>query len=297
MRLVFAFLAVAALAGGVGYFAARTSAPEAPLAVTPEVPPVQAPAPVAAPQPEIQPEPPPPAPAMPAARRRPAPRPFQLAAQPRPVPQPVELPPPPSVEPAAPDVSAAPPPAVAVEHNVPPPPEPNRVTLAAGTVLTVILDESLSSAVNETGDTFSASLDQPLIVDGFIIAERGARIEGRVTDSQRSGRVKGTATLALQLTRLATTDGQNVSIVTDPFQKQAEKRIGQDAAKIGAAAGIGAAIGAIAGGGKGAAIGAAIGGGSGAGGVLVTRGREAELPAETRIPFRLSQPVTLTERI
>jgi hypothetical protein len=62
-------------------------------------------------------------------------------------------------------------------------------------------------------------------------------------------------------------------------------------------AGIGAAIGAIAGGGKGAAIGAGIGGAAGAGTVLATRGEQAELAAETRLSFRLKNPVTVTEKL
>jgi hypothetical protein len=70
-----------------------------------------------------------------------------------------------------------------------------------------------------------------------------------------------------------------------------------DAAKIGAGAAIGAAIGAIAGGGKGAAIGAGAGGAAGAGTVLLTRGRSAEIPVETRITFRVQDPVTITERL
>ncbi|MEO8131445.1 MAG: hypothetical protein ABI822_30395, partial [Bryobacteraceae bacterium] len=67
--------------------------------------------------------------------------------------------------------------------------------------------------------------------------------------------------------------------------------------KIGAAAAIGAAIGAIAGGGKGAAIGAGAGGAAGTGGVMATRGKDAEVPVETKLSFRLRDAITLTERL
>jgi len=63
-----------------------------------------------------------------------------------------------------------------------------------------------------------------------------------------------------------------------------------------AATAIGAAIGAIAGGGKGAAIGAGVGAAAGVGGAMATRGKPATLPTETRINFRLSAPVTVTEK-
>jgi hypothetical protein len=98
------------------------------------------------------------------------------------------------------------------------------------------------------------------------------------------------------LTRIHTSDGQDVAIQTDSFERRAESSQMSNAEKIGGGAAVGAIIGAIAGGGKGAAIGAGVGGGAGTGDVLLTRGRPANLPSETRITFRLRAPVTLTER-
>jgi hypothetical protein len=179
----------------------------------------------------------------------------------------------------------------------PPPPEPHRVTLNAGILIPVRLVDGLSTERNTPGDVFVATLDHQLVVDGFVIAERGARVEGRVVAADRGGKVRGVAALAVELTRIRTSDGQNLAIQTDSFERHAAQTHGEDAAKIGVGAAIGAAIGAIAGGGKGAAIGAGAGGAAGAGDVLLTRGREATLPSETRINFRLSAPVTLTEKI
>ena len=98
------------------------------------------------------------------------------------------------------------------------------------------------------------------------------------------------------VTRLNTSDGQHIPIQTESFQKTGPKSVGEDVAKVGAAAGIGAAIGAIAGGGKGAAIGAAVGGAAGTGGVMATRGKAATIASETKISFRLRDSVTITER-
>jgi hypothetical protein len=66
---------------------------------------------------------------------------------------------------------------------------------------------------------------------------------------------------------------------------------------VAAAAGVGAIIGAIAGGGKGAAIGAGAGGAAGGGGVVATRDKAISLPTETKVGFRLSAPVTITEQL
>ncbi len=171
------------------------------------------------------------------------------------------------------------------------------VTIPAGTVLHVRLNQSLSSKENEDGDTFSATLDEPLVANGFVIAEKGSRVDGRVISVDQSGRVKGLAQLSIALYQLHTSDHQKISISTDDFSRVAESSKKSDAAKVGIATGVGAALGAIFGGGKGAAIGAASGGAAGTGTVLMTRGKPAEIGVETRIPFRLRQDVTITENL
>jgi hypothetical protein len=202
--------------------------------------------------------------------------------------------------PAAPPEAPASPPTVAL---TPPsgtestPRQPHRVTIPAGTLLSVRLAEALSTDRQNVGDAFSANLDQPLVVEGFVIGERGARVEGRVLEAEKAGRLRGTATLAIHLVKLHTSDGQEMPILTQKFVKEGETSRREDATKVGAGAAIGAAIGAIAGGGKGAAIGAAVGGAAGGGTVAATRGKPAVLPSETRISFRLQEAVTLTEKI
>jgi hypothetical protein len=170
------------------------------------------------------------------------------------------------------------------------------VTLNAGLLIPVRLVDGLSSERNSPGDTFLATMDRELVVDGFVIAERGARVEGRVVASDRGTKTGGSATLSVELIRLHTSDRQTVPIETDRFEKRVQPDHRQDAEKVGAGVAIGAIIGAIAGGGKGAAVGAGVGGGAGAGDVLLTR-KPATLPSETRVTFRLRSPVALTEKI
>lgn len=213
---------------------------------------------------------------------------------------PAPAPPPPPAEPQA----QVPPPAPAIlnppggaETAPPPPRTPQTVTIPAGTLLSVRLGETLSSGKSQPGDTLSATLDQPLVVEGFVIGERGARVQGKVLESEKAGRLTGVSSLVIHLTRLHASDGQEIVIDTAPFHKQGPSSKGEDVKKIGAGAVIGAAIGAIAGGGKGAAIGAGVGGAAGTGTAAATRGKPVELPVETRLTFRLQQPVTITERL
>ncbi len=135
-----------------------------------------------------------------------------------------------------------------------------------------------------------------MVVEGFVLAERGARAEGRIVEVERAGRVRGTSDLRVELISITTSDGQRVRVTTDPFEKAGERSRGADAAKVAALAGLGAIIGAAAGGGKGAAVGAGVGGAAGAGTVLTTRGKATTIPVETRLSFRLRTAVPVTER-
>ena len=176
-----------------------------------------------------------------------------------------------------------------------PPPQPKVATLAAGTPLTVRINESLSTKTAHTGDPFTGVLERPIERNGWLIAPRGATVNGRVVESDPGGRVHGRATLALQLTSVRGADGRNIRISTASVSREAPSTKKKDAEKVGIGAGLGAVIGALAGGGKGAAIGAAAGGGAGGGLVAATRGAPAVIPSETLLKFSLANPVTVIE--
>jgi hypothetical protein len=173
-------------------------------------------------------------------------------------------------------------------------PEPAaKVVIPAGTRFRVALLDAVSSDKSRPGESFMASLAEPIVVDGKTALDKGTKIRGRVVDSKESGRVKGRASIELLLTEIVRPDGETVSITTKPYRAVAESTKKRDAAIIGGGAGLGAAIGAIAGGGKGALIGAAVGGGAGTGTVLATKGKEIHYAPETRIPFTLAEPVEI----
>jgi hypothetical protein len=176
----------------------------------------------------------------------------------------------------------------AVAKPAPPP----RIIIPEGTPLHIVLKEGVSASKSEPGTEFSASLAEPVVVNGKTVLQQGSRVVGRVVDSKESGRVKGRATLSLALTSI-THNGKSVPIETQTYVGVAESTKKRDAGVIGGAAGVGAVIGAIAGGGKGAATGAAIGGAGGTGAVLATRGEDVHYPPETRLNFVLSKVAEL----
>ena len=178
----------------------------------------------------------------------------------------------------------------------PPPPKPATFTLPAGTQVSVRSISSLSTKTTQTGDPFEATLDKALVAGSVVIAHKGAKVSGVVTESSSGGRVKGRASLGVDIKSVVTADGQRVRIQTTALQQEAKGTKKKDAAKIGIGAGVGAAIGAIAGGGSGAAIGAAAGGGGGTALVLATKGAPAVIPAEALLNFTLSVPLKVTEK-
>lgn len=180
---------------------------------------------------------------------------------------------------------------------VPPaPPPPRQFTLDAGSSIAVRTTSTLSTRDHQAGHRFQATLTQPLEVDGYVIAPRGAAVTGEVTESDPGGRVKGVASISVRLVSVQGADGETIAISTGGYTKDAPPSKKKDAAKVGIGAGVGAAIGAIAGGGRGAAIGAAAGGAAGTGTVLATRGDPAVIPSETVLTFTLRAPVTVTEK-
>ena len=147
---------------------------------------------------------------------------------------------------------------------------------------------TISTKSNKTGEPFTAVLAKSIVDGDWVIAKQGSRVEGVIVDADPGGRVKGVASMTLQLRRLTLTDGRTVELDTDTFIQEAKSTKGRDAKRT--------AIGAGAGGGSGAAIGAAVGGGTGAAASLATRGDPAELAPETELRFTLNSSVSITEK-
>jgi len=159
--------------------------------------------------------------------------------------------------------------------------------------MTVRLVAALNSGKNKTGETFEATLDEPLQADGNVVAPRGSVVVGKLTNVEGSGRVQGRARMSLTLSEIRI--GETAySLATNTLSFEAEGSTKKDAAKIGIGAGVGAAIGAIAGGGKGAAIGAAVGGGAGTATVLATKGKEVGFDPEQKLNFTLRDDLKVT---
>jgi hypothetical protein len=198
-------------------------------------------------------------------------------------------------QPSGSDANASPSMADAANSAVKKAIEPRPLLIPADTVLTVVLDQTLSSKTTKPGDKFSATVEPPVEVDGRIAIPKGARAEGIVKEAKAAGRFKGGAVLELTLTSV-TVNGREHEIQTSAPVMSSKGKGKRTAVMVGGGAAGGAGIGAIAGGGKGAAIGALIGAAAGTGGAGLTGNRDITVPAETVLDFKLMQPLEIKHR-
>ena len=171
------------------------------------------------------------------------------------------------------------------------------LAIPRNTILALELLTPLSSDISQRGDRLQARVIEPAQFSGYMV-------EGRVAQVRRAGKVKGVAELQLAFDQIRSPDnrtaalhaelievtpigGENAEIDSEGGVK-GQDSTKDDAAKVGAASGVGAIIGLIAGGGKGAAIGAIIGGGVGTAGVMTQRGKDIRLERGQHLKIRTS---------
>jgi hypothetical protein len=170
------------------------------------------------------------------------------------------------------------------------PAAPKPLVVPAGTVLTVRLGQAVGSKISSVGETFTATVASPIMVDGRVAVPVGAAASGNVVDAKPLGRFKGGASLQLRLTSI-TVNGADQAISTSSVVRTQTGKGKRTAVLAGGGAGLGALIGGLAGGGKGAAIGALAGAGAGTGGAAFTGNKDIVLPAESALSFKLEQPL------
>ena len=166
------------------------------------------------------------------------------------------------------------------------------VEIPAGTNIVIRMIDGVDSEVARMGQTFAASMDEPVDVNGETVIPRGADVTVKLVDSRDSGKLTGKAELTLDLVSVRI-DGRMIDLNTQTVSQESSSRGARTAKVAGGTAALGAIIGAIAGGGRGAAIGAAAGAGAGAGTQIITKGQQVKIPSETRLTFVLDSPVRI----
>jgi hypothetical protein len=180
---------------------------------------------------------------------------------------------------------APPTPAPALPTPPPPPPPPQKITIPAGTQLSVRLNDPLDSEKNQVGDTFHGSLSTPIVIGGETVIPSGADVTGRVADVKSAGRFAGNSVLTLELTSLAV-NGKTYNVQTNQWTRAGKGEGKNTATKVGVGTAAGAILGGLIGGGRGAAIGAASGAGAGTGVAAAKKGQQIKLGPEAVLNFQ-----------
>jgi len=175
-------------------------------------------------------------------------------------------------------------------QTVVPPPPP--IVVPVGTELIVTIGRALGSKTSQTGQTFLASVAQPVTVGGRTAIPKASAVSGTVLVAKEKGKIKGEGQLSLTLKSI-TVGGQVYPLETNTLDSTVKGKGKRTAATTGGGAAGGALIGGIAGGGKGAGIGALVGAGAGFFGSTFTGNKQIELPAESALTFSFSAPLTL----
>jgi len=164
------------------------------------------------------------------------------------------------------------------------PEDAERVTIPAGTQLSLVLETPVSSATSRPGDRVTARVERATSEDGRVLLPGGTVLRGHVLDARSSGRVSGRARVAVAFDQIVVR-GRTQRLDTTEIEAVAPDSHERDAAIIGGGAAAGAIIGGLTH--KGAGKGAVIGGIAGTGAVLATKGKEVELPSGSRWTVRV----------
>lgn len=185
---------------------------------------------------------------------------------------------------------------------LPPPPAPRAAAPAAarkapvaasivvpvGTEITARLIDNIQGSASGAGQRYNCTVDDPIVVGDQVVIPRGANCTIQVV-ALDNGKDVDLSLYDISIQGKSYHTASEYAVVkaegTSKGKKAARRGIG-----LGA---IGAGIGAIAGGGSGAAIGAAVGGGVGALSATASKGKQINVPSETRLAFKLKQPLPL----
>jgi hypothetical protein len=165
---------------------------------------------------------------------------------------------------------------------------PADVNVAAGTNLTIRINQHISVKTSHVGDRFDGEVVDPVVGDNDrVVIPRGAPVSGVVVASHRRGHFKGSSILELRLTYL-TLNGTRYALDTQDLTQTKKGKGKRSAAFIGGGTGVGMLVGGVASGGVGLLVGGLVGAGGGTALGGLTGNRDIEIPAESIVRFKLA---------
>jgi hypothetical protein len=164
------------------------------------------------------------------------------------------------------------------------------VDIPAGTEVQVRLNQTLDTARNRAGDTFSAVLNAPVVANGTVIIPKGTPFRGRLTAAKPSGRLKGRGYMTVTLDSFELR-GQSYPVAASSHTGWTGSHKKRNWGMIGGGSGFGMLVGGLAGGAKGLLIGGGAGAAAGTATAMITGKKQVRMPAESIVTFRLRKDV------
>jgi hypothetical protein len=176
----------------------------------------------------------------------------------------------------------------------------------SGSTLHCRLSQTLNTKLNFRGDTFTATVTEPLMVNGQAVIPYGSTLEGQLADVQRPGRVKGVGWMRLTVAQVKLPDGRsfpvnavlmnaygpkNVEVKGDEGRVDGPSAKAKTALVIGGLAGGGAVVGLMFGQ---PLVGMAVGGTVGLVDRMMKRGPDLTLPAGTLLDYQLTRELVIS---
>src|SRR5260370_13116926 len=121
------------------------------------------------------------------------------------------------------------------------------VTVPEGTSIVVRLDQTISSKTSHSGDTFTATVAQPVSIGDKVAIPEGSTASGTVVTAKARGRFKGAAILKIVLNQ-GTVRNNNYTVDTNADSRYIKGKGKHTATMIGGAAGLGALLAGLPGG-------------------------------------------------
>lgn len=168
------------------------------------------------------------------------------------------------------------------------------VVLGPGTPISVRLDHALSTHTDRAGERFAGVLTEPIIIDGLIAAEGGARVEGLIIESEHASHFH-MAHISMVLTGINAVRGQFLAVRSQPIDIDGKNRAGVQGLKTGASSTVGGVASTFVGHDSGEALGSFVGGVIGTSGAILTGGKAARITPQQTLRFRLVEPVAIED--
>ena len=209
---------------------------------------------------------------------QPAPAPGPPASQPRPRPNP----PPPAAQ--------TPPPA---PQPPPPPPAPPRAVV--GTEIASNSSVEITTRKNKAGETFTASVTNPVMDGGREVIPAGALVTFRIVESKPAENKNSQGQLAIQAMSVAIGDKSyplSADVTDLQYVLKGRGVTAGDAGKVAAGAAIGAVVGQIlTKNSTGTVVGGAVGAAAGTAIAIKSADKDIVIPAGARILIKLKEPL------